>query len=81
MISQKWNYRTSKELFEDLYQAEGIDEINRNFQEKVEKGVKLKKHKIQNKSAKIKKIMELLEKGKAAKNLKEEYIKEFSKNF
>ena len=29
MISQKWNYRTSKELFEDLYQAEGIEEINR----------------------------------------------------
>ena len=25
--------------------------------------------------------MELLEKGKTAKNLKEEYIKEFSKNF
>jgi len=81
MISQKWNYRTSKELFEGLYQAEGIDEINRNFQEKIEKGVKLKKHKIQNKSAKIKKIMELIEKGKTAKDLKEEYIKEFSKNF
>ena len=46
LISQKWNYKTSKELFEVLYKAEGIEEINRKFQEKVEKGVKLKKHKI-----------------------------------
>ena len=40
ILSQKWNYKISKELFEDLFQAEGIEEINKRFQEKIDKGVK-----------------------------------------